>query len=227
MKLENSNSNTLIHRLAIALILLGGCSPSRLVRPLNKGEQAIGANLGGPMIIFAGAPIPVPLTSAFYARGITDKTSVFGSLHATSAAFGVLQTDIGVCTQLYSVPSLRLGFTVNPALNAAIDRWEWNAKLWPQLDLNVYKEWGAQHFVYAGLCNWFELSSKRPHGETQPRVLTYAPQAGIQLRRKQWNYGVEMKWLAPNLKNQPNVADYIGINHQGAVGVYFQIMRRF
>ncbi len=118
------------------------CAPSRIIKPLAKGEQAIGANLGGPLISFGGLPITIPYTSAFYAKGVNDKTSVFGSLHLTALSFGVFQTDIGVCRELYHNEKNKFGLTANPVLNFAIDRWEWKAKLWPQIDMNLYKEIG-------------------------------------------------------------------------------------
>ena len=36
------------------------CAPSRIIKPLNKGEKAVSINAGGPLIGFAGTKIPVP-----------------------------------------------------------------------------------------------------------------------------------------------------------------------
>jgi hypothetical protein len=33
--------------------------------------------------------------------------------------------------------------------------------------------------------------------------------------------------VAPGLSNIPNVADYLGINKKGAIGIYVQLIRRF
>ena len=213
--------------LSLGVMLIGACAPTRIVKPLQKGEQAIGANLGGPLVLFAGAPIPVPYSSAFYAKGLSDKTSGFASLHLTALAFGVLQTDIGVCHQLYSNQKLQLGISVNPALNIAIDRWEWNTKIWPQLDINVYKNWGPKKMVYLGVNNWFEPSATRAHQEKQDKFMYVNPHIGYTYTPKKWTYGIESKWVAPGVTNIPNVADYIGINKKGAIGVYFQLIRRF
>lgn len=211
----------------IAMILFFSCAPSRLVKPLAKGEQALGATLGGPMLVFGGASIPTPLTSVYYAKGVTDKISAYGSVHTTALLFGVLQTDIGICKNVWATPNNKTGLSVNPALNFAIDKWEWNAKLWPQLDVNLHHQTQQGHLFYAGFSNWFELSTTRPHGEKQNRHWNWIPQLGVQLKKGQWNYGIESKWIAPDLKNQPSVVDYIGIQHQGAIGLYFQVMRRF
>jgi hypothetical protein len=212
--------------LAIALFLLS-CSPTRIVKPLAKGEQAVGANLGGPLITFAGAPIPIPYISAFYARGLNDKTTAFGSVHLTALAFGVFQTDIGICRELYANQKLQLGVSVNPAIQIAIDRWEGSAKFWPQLDIIVYKNWGSKKMLYAGINNWFEPSTQRAHNEVQNKQWYINPHMGFLYSPRKWSYGIETKWVAPGVSNTPNVVDYIGLNKKGAVGVYFQLIRRF
>src|ERR1035437_5357458 len=152
------------------LFLFSSCTPSSLVRPLDKGQKVVSASLGGPLIGFAGTTIPVPLTSVMYAQGITNKTSVFGSVHPTSLLFGVFQTDIGICQGLYYNDSLRIGFSVNPALNLAFDKWEKQFKCWPQLDVNMY--WNIKpnkSFLYAGVENWFELAKYKAYKETQQK----------------------------------------------------------
>ncbi|MDZ4666767.1 MAG: hypothetical protein SGJ00_02680 [bacterium] len=212
---------------ACALLLVASCAPSRIIKPLAKGEQAVGANFGGPLINFVGIPITIPYTSAFYAKGLNNKTTAFGSVHLTALAFGVFQTDIGMCRALYKNEKYKLGLTANPALNFAIDRWEWKAKVWPQLDVNVYKEIGSNKMFYVGLCNWFELSKLRAHNEIQPKHWYMNPQFGFQYSPKKWTYGIECKWVAPNVPNQPNIVDYMGPNHKGAIGVYFQFVRKF
>jgi len=213
--------------LFIWVFLIGACAPSRMVKPLAKGEQALGGNFGGPLILFAGAPIPVPYTSGFYAKGFTNKTTGFASVHLTALAFGVFQTDIGVCHELYSNEKLQWGVSVNPAVNIAIDRWEWNTKIWPQLDVNVYKNWGNKRMVYMGVNNWFEPSASRAHNEKQEKFVYVNPHIGFMYTPKKWTYGIESKWVAPGLSNIPNVADYLGINKKGAIGIYVQLIRRF
>ncbi|OYU97000.1 MAG: hypothetical protein CFE21_01550 [Bacteroidetes bacterium B1(2017)] len=219
--------NKKIYHLVFCLFLLNACAPTRIIKPLAKGEQAIGANFGGPLIKMGSTPITIPYTSAFYAKGISDKTTAFGSLHLTALSFGVFQTDIGVCHELYYSDKLKLGISANPAINFAIDRWEWKAKVWPQLDVNLHKEFGTNKLLYAGLCNWFELSKLRAHDEDQPKHWFMSPQIGFQYTPKKWSYGIETKWVAPGVPNQPNVADYIGPNHMGAIGIYLQFTRRF
>ncbi len=215
----------------LALIFFNSCAPSRLIRPLDKGQKTISANLGGPLFDYHNLTIPVPLTSIMYAQGITDNTSVFGSIHTTSLLFGVAQTDIGVCQKIYYSDSLHLGVSVNPALNIAQEFWpqfSGGFKCWPQLDLNAYWEiHPKKSFVYAGIENWFELASQRADGQPQTTHWLYCPQVGYTYCRLKWNYNIEMKYIAPNLNNLPNVVDYFGIGGKGALGLYFTVTRKF
>ena len=217
-----------IFKIGFIVLLLASCTPSRLVRPLEKGQKVVSASLGGPLIGFAGTVIPVPLTSVMYAQGITNKTSVFGSVHATSMLFGVFQTDIGICQSIYYNDSLRIGFSVNPAINLAYDKWEGHLKCWPELDLNMY--WNIKpkkSFFYAGVENWFELSKYKAYSQTQQNHWLVNPQAGYSYVRKKWNYNIELKYLVPYINNTPNVVDYKGIGGKGAIGIYLNFTRKF
>ncbi|MGP8214201.1 MAG: hypothetical protein ACLQQ4_01420 [Bacteroidia bacterium] len=214
----------------LSILLLNSCAPSRLIRPLEKGQKVIGANIGGPLFSYSGTIIPVPLSALMYAQGITDNTSVFGSIHTTSLLFGVAQTDIGVCQRLYYNDSLRLGISVNPTLNLADVFWPQTAgafKCWPQLDLNVYWEFKPhKSFIYAGIENWFELAQQRADEQPQTTHWIFCPQAGYTYARPKWNYSIEMKFIAPNIDNLPNVVSYQGINGMGALGLYFTVIRK-
>ena len=204
------------------------CAPTRFVKPLAKKENAVAANLGGPLIHFGKAVIPIPFTSIMYGRGLTNSTTVFGSVHTTALLFGNFQTDIGVCQQLYKNDSLKFGVTINPAINMVFDKWNKNFRAWPQLDLNIYKDVFKQKgFVYVGLTNWFELSSKKAHGEVQKNHALINPHIGITYNKNKWAYTFECKFLQMNKKNKPNVPDYVGINQRGALGVYLNFARKF
>ena len=44
-------------------IVFQNCAPTRFVKPLAKNQNAIAANLGGPLIHFGKAVTPIPFTS--------------------------------------------------------------------------------------------------------------------------------------------------------------------
>lgn len=212
----------------IICVAFQNCAPSRFVKPLAKNQNAISLNLGGPLIHFGKATIPIPFTSIAYGRGITNSTTAFGSVHLTSLLFGNFQTDIGVCQRLYKNDSLKFGITVNPALNMVYDKWNKNFRVWPQLDINFYKDILKQKaFVYVGLTNWFELSSTKAHNEPVTSRMLINPHVGMTYNTKKWGYTLECKFLQMDKKNKPNVIDYVGINDRGAMGIYLNFVRRF
>ena len=204
------------------------CAPSRFVKPLGKGEKAINASLGGPLITFAGAPIPIPFTSISGGYGVSKSLTAYGSLHPTSLIFGVLQTELGVVKNIYYNDSLKFGFSAAPVVNLSIDRWEYNFKFWPELDLNAYWTFNKnKNFIYIGASNWFELSKTKGYGEKQVSHWIINPQLGHTFIRPKWNFNIEVKLLAPGIMRYPNVVDYIGVGNKGAIGTYLSITRRF
>lgn len=56
--------------LGVFILSVYACSPTRYVVPLEKGDKEVTAHFGGPMVNFAGAPIPIPLTSIGYGQGL-------------------------------------------------------------------------------------------------------------------------------------------------------------
>ncbi len=212
----------------LVVFMIFSCTPSRIVRPLEKGNKLITAHLGGPLIGFAETTIPIPFTSVMYAQGVSDKLTAFGSLHTTSLFFGVFQTDIGVCYKMYYNDKWKLGISAAPSLNIAFDKWESNLKIWPLLDVNAYWEiTQKKSFFYAGVNNWFELANNKAHEQVQVNNWFINPQLGFNYVRKKWNYNIETKYLAPSIKNEPNVVDYRGINGYGALGIYLGFTRTF
>ena len=208
------------------IFLFARCAPSRFVKPLNKGEHAVNLSVGGPLIGYANSTIPIPLSSILYGYGVKQNLTAFGSIHTTALLFGVFQTDIGVVTHLYKNDTLGIGVTATPAINFAVDKWEWNKKLWPQVDVNFYWQY-KKNLLYLGIANWFELSSKKAHGEIQETHFLLNPHLGYTWCRPKWNYNLELKVLAPTVERLPNVVDYKGVGTKGVEGIYLGVTRKF
>ncbi len=80
----------------ISLLFFAGCAPVRFVEPLDKGQLSVGANLGGPLIEYAPAVIPLPLVAAEVGYGIDTNFTVHGGLNITSMMFGNFHLDAGI-----------------------------------------------------------------------------------------------------------------------------------
>jgi hypothetical protein len=233
--------------LMLALIaFLGACAPSRHVKPLEKGQQALGASYGGGLVKVPGVgAMPTPFMSLSYSRGITEKATVFGSYHTTAAIFGTFQTDIGAVYELYKNEEAKYGVSVTPVANIMVDRWEKQWKFYPQLDANFYWTYSEKtkatseahdggsdklmkRFLYAGVTNWFELANTRVHDEPQPYRWIFNPHIGHTFERPRMNYQFEFKWLAPNIDNAGLAVDYVSpFGTKGALGVFFHAAYKF
>lgn len=225
------------------VFLLLSCGPSRFVEPLQRGQRAISASLGGPMINVPDvAPIPLPMTSITYGQGILEGTTVYGSWFSTAAIFGTIQFDAGVTQRVWKNDK-NMGISVSPGFNLATDVFEWNTKFWPQLDANFYWKYnvkmrsqddvvrGHRHvpnLLYAGLGSWYELSGTRAHDEPQPTRILPNVQIGHDYNWSRWSFKTELKIIAPFSSNENIVTDYISIlGDFGATGIYFGLTRNF
>jgi hypothetical protein len=65
------------------------------------------------------------------------------------------------------------------------------------------------------------------HDQPQQVHLLLNPHLGVNFAKTRWNYQIEAKCIAPNIRNLPNVVDYKGISHHGALGIYFGVYRLF
>jgi hypothetical protein len=230
--------------LSFLTVFLISCGPSRFVDPLRRGEHAVSASLGGPLANVPGvATIPLPFTSLTYGNGVTDNTTVFGSWFSTAAAFGTIQFEIGATHRLWKDEENTKGISITPAFNIATDKFEWNTKIWPQLDANYYWKynWRSQiqddlltngskkpNMLYAGLGSWYELAGKRVHDEPQTTRVIPMIQLGHDLNWKSWTFKTEFKFIAPFTSNENLVVDYKSIQGNfGATGFYFGFTKRF
>ena len=221
-------------RLGAVLALLVGlvlwrCAPVRQVAPLPEGSTEVRASLGGPLIHFAGAVMPIPFMSLGLDHGIRERLTVGGTIYPTAWLFGAFQVDAHALYGLRA-PGDRWwqpGVSAGAALNYTIDRWEWQQGLWPEVDLNVWWPAGAHAVVYAGLSNWFELKGRRAHDQPQSYHWIWNPHLGLRWGGGKWKYQLEARALAPFAPNDEVVVDYVKPwGRRGAAGVYFAVFRR-
>ena len=221
------------------IILLGACSPSRFVKPLQKNQKSVGMELGGPLFRFGedklnnknGMIIPVPFATVTGGYGIKNDLTGFASLHLTSLAFQNVHLELGAVKQFYSNADSSIGITATPQLNIIYGMAANKLKIFPQVDINAYWHYqkGKQHFAYAGISNWLELASTRAHGEKQTTHWIPNLHIGHQFSRPKMDYFMEFKYLAPFSSNQNIVIDYwkpLG-NKNGAFGAYIGLRKKF
>lgn len=216
------------YHLFFLLILFAACAPNRFVKPLAKKQHAANLSFGGPLIKFGTATIPIPFLTANYGYGIDSTLTGFASFNITSALYGNFQLELGATKQFIKqrkyIPALSTTLQLNGIYRNANA-----AKLYPELDINAFWEYGKRkNFFYIGASNWFELSNKRTLGETQPNHWIFMPLVGHSFTGKKWNVTLEAKVIAPNLSNENITVDYqTPFKGHGAFGVYLGYTRKF
>jgi hypothetical protein len=213
---------------SICLLLSNSCAPTRFVAPLPESHYAVTAAVGGPLITYSGATIPMPLSSVAVGYGYTARTSFFAGIHTTALLFKNMQLDIGSVHELVAQHAWQPGVSVSPVANFVLALRDGMFKFWPQLDLNSYWHYNsAGSLIYLGLNNWFELAGTRAHDETQPHHWIVSPQIGHVFNATDWQYITEVKYLAAGIANTPNVVEYHGISGHGTFGIYLGLTRKF
>jgi len=210
------------------LLVFESCAPSRFIKPLDEGESAVNLTLGGPMIEYGDASIPIPFVTATYGYGIDSSLTAFSSFNITSALYGNFQMEFGVVKQLAKQNRYWPAISISPVINI-IYRDLSNYKIHPQFNVIGFWEYGKRdNFFYLGIDNWFELSNTRAFDLEQSNHWFLSPLIGHVLNGNQWTFNFEIKLIAPYLSNEKIVVDYISpVKNKGALGIYFGITRKF
>lgn len=204
--------------MAAGLALWGGCTTTRAIRPLDKGEGAIIASVGGPITLELGpVGIPMPLASVGYAHGLDGKTNLHGAVHLSGLfAFGVPGIDVGVARELLTPykarPRLMIDGTVVAFFgNAAPGDPPAAIRVLPSVDLVA--SWPIKlQTLYVGVNQIVQPF---------PEARYYAsPFVGIELRpKKTLGFQLEYQWMAPWLKNEDAAARWVGPGGLGASAI--------
>lgn len=227
-KFLRSMKYRLENNIILLIIFLASCSPTRFVKPLQKKQSAATVSVGGPLIKYGTATIPIPFLTANYGYGVDSTLTGFASFNITSALYGNFQLELGATKQLITQKKYLPAFSTTIQLNS-IFRNKDAFKVYPQIDLNLFWEYGKRrNYIYLGASNWFELSRKRTLGESQPNQWIFSPLIGHVFNGKKWNINIEAKIIAPNLSNEKIVVDYqTPLKNKGALGIYLGYTRKF
>src|SRR5688572_23815817 len=97
----------------LPLVLMGSCATYNNARPLEPGQHAVSATLGGPLTVVPNVgTIPLPNVTLEGRHGIAKHLDVNYGLHLLPIAFGVAGFHVGGTYQLFDQPEV-----VVPALS--------------------------------------------------------------------------------------------------------------
>jgi hypothetical protein len=205
---------------AVALTaLIASCSSVRHVRPIDKGELAAGASIGGPFVGQIGHA-PLPLFSAGINYGITSHIDIESSWEITSALFGILQLEGGCNWRPFVSSGWMPGLIASTKLLGAADFKAGNSRLWPDAGLTAVWRLTPRWYCYTGADNWFETHTIRYDGNKQPCHWLPIIHAGIDFGTNSWQIQLEGKWYVPNINATRHTVRTTGIGTQGCLGVF-------
>lgn len=212
-------SLNLLRRLAlpIAVTALGACSASRALAPLDKGQHGITASFGGPFVEFAGAPVPLPISSIGWRYGIDGLTDVHAAFYPSGLALlGVGGVDVGIARELLAPqgarPRIMLDFTTYwfGGTNRPGDP-PGGFRFFPDIALIATWELGARpHRIYVGIDTFIQ-----PFPEL---YVMPTPLLGTELRAtKAFGIQIELGWNAFWQNTTRLVPNWYGPGNLGAV----------
>ena len=195
--------------------LVAGCAATHAVRPLGRGNGAVHASLGGPLVTVGSATIPTPILSVGGAYGVRDDAEVTLHADATAALFGVLHVEPGVAFH----PVIRDGGAI-PTLTAAASLHlltNFNdTRLAPQVTLAGAWRVRRRHLIYLGADTAVASGS--------PARVVFGPLLGGEARLgRRLGLAREMKWLAPYYDVGPLAPSWVSPGSHG----YFSVLLGF
>jgi len=211
-----------------ATIFVSACSGSRIVQPLNQGQWQAAVSAGGPIIKNNDYALPLGLSSASVAYGLSQSATGFAGIGISSEAQDLHHIDAGFTYELITPFEYQPGITITPQLNIFRDKSGLDTRLYRQFDINTYWLSPFRHdFYYVGMSNWFELNTKKTHQLKQTNHWIPSLHTGYTFQGKKYGLNLEVKFIAPNKNNQNQLIDYVGIKNQGVWGGYMSISRKF
>ena len=202
-----------------AALHASGCSTFNTARPLEPGQHAIAATVGGPLLSVPGVgSIPMPHLTLEGRHGIAHHFDIGYGLHVLPLVFGDLGLHVGAAYQLNDQPD-----ALGPAVTIAekvygfsniIDSRKAKHDLWgmSQTDLTASWLFLDDQLFYGGGTVYFVFNNAGVY---------LAPFAGFQIDPGlDWlRIQVEGKWLAPYINQRFAVVDWIAPGDQGAIVV--------
>lgn len=192
------------------------CSTTHAVRPLGRGNAALNASLGGPLVQVNGLDIPAPILTLGGAYGVRDDLEVTAHADATAAAYGDLHLEPGVAyhpliRRAGAVPTLTVAASVH--LITDFDA----ARVFPQLTLASAWRIRRRHLLYLGLDEALGFGS--------PTRIVVGPLGGGELRAGRFGITLEAKWLAPYYDVAPAAPTWISPGSHGYLSVLVGVTR--
>ena len=212
-----------VRRYIPLVALLGAaCATTQAARPVGRGNTRISASLGGPLVQFGGAPVPLPITTVGVAHGVSDFVDVHGEVHPTAALFGIAGLSGGVA--LHPLSSHRGALTFGASLNAFGNPSD--GVLFADLWVAGGGHAASWLWLGGGLHNGLRLAGTGSINEQTPWAPTVFGLASFLVSRRV-ALNVEARWYAVASCGGCVAPDYYPLGDRGALGVLLGVDYQF
>ncbi len=195
-------------------VLAVGCSVTHPVRVLDEGATRVTASVGGPLIPYHGATIPVPYLTAGVAHGITPSRTAFGDVHVLMGTFGVLGANGGMAWKIRDEEGVRPEVTVLGQAYLFTD-------LRTMSVVRFFPDAAAAASYRLGE-SWLTYCSVDIMGDPWQKRLLVTPALGGQWEG--WTgirLQLELKWMAANIDTRHGIFEgKTSLSGHGAVGLF-------
>jgi hypothetical protein len=198
------------------LLAAAACSTTHAVRPLGRGNAAVGASLGGPLVQVAGVDIASPILTVEGSYGLRDDLEVTANADLTAAVYGDLHLEPGVAyhplvRDAGPVPTLTVAGSVHFLTSFS------DTLVAPQVTLAAAWRIRRRHLLYVGLDS--ALAS------TAPSRPVFGPLVGGEWRVGRFGLTLEAKWLAPNYDVGPTAPTWLSPDNHGYLNILVGVTR--
>jgi hypothetical protein len=195
--------------LCAAALAGASCAAQSALRPAGKGNLAVSASVGGPIIDnikVAGVPIPLPVTVVGARYGVDDKLDVHGSLHVP--VLRLFGADAGATYHFLEQDGARPHVSAGGKLYFMSDFAD--SRVFLEASSNA--SWKVAPFLfYTGLTAFVEpLPTFVFHGVVH---------GGAEWRPLDWfGLQLELQWISPWINQSYAVVGYQAPGGWGAIG---------
>lgn len=205
----------------LALILASSCAPTKIVKPLDKGQWQIGGTVGRPQINDGSLPI----LGAYAAKGVSENRTVYGGVQISSALLGSAHVEGGQVKFWREQNGLQPALSWSTGAQALMSTRDYAFRIYPETGVNAYWHRGP-HILNASANTWIDPTwFLTDYGRGQ--ILAPSFSAGYRFRYRWIEAQVEYKILNPTreiLVPQADVPNTLGL---GARGIYWGVALNF
>lgn len=203
---------------------LAGCASLNGARPLEPGKHEIAATIGGAMVYFAGAPVPLPNVivegRSGVAKPLNRPLDINYGLNLMPMAFGILQVHLGaswlLAHQNGGIPAVsmtnRIWFAAN--ILGAPYKAEGGVGAWGNHQLEFAVSWEISHqLIYVSLAQYTDFTN--PSLTLTPAVGAHfdpGKPGGFKMYVEARWYGLSQKQAAYPFTFFPNALGSLGVS---------------